>query len=53
MNINYGLIPKISIKNYKNKKEKKELNRKKIAIKAMNEIKLWSKEFSTNLYKIQ
>lgn len=50
MNINYGLIPKISIKNYKNKKEKKELNRKKIAIKAINEIKLWSKEFSTNLY---
>lgn len=50
MNINYGLIPKISIKNYKNKKEKKELNRKKIAIKAMNEIKLWSKEFSTNIY---
>ncbi|MBH87621.1 MAG: methylenetetrahydrofolate--tRNA-(uracil(54)-C(5))-methyltransferase (FADH(2)-oxidizing) TrmFO [Pelagibacterales bacterium] len=49
MNINYSLIPKIPIKKYKNKKEKKEISRKNIAIKSMNEIKLWSQRFSTNL----
>ena len=48
MNINYGLIPKISIKKYKNKKEKKEITRKNIAIKAIKEIKLWQNSFATN-----
>jgi methylenetetrahydrofolate--tRNA-(uracil-5-)-methyltransferase len=46
MNINYGIIPKVTIKNYKNKKEKKEISRKNIAIKAMKEIKLWKSIFT-------
>jgi len=48
MNINYGLIPKLSIKKYKNKKEKKEITRKNIAIKAIKEVKLWQNSFATN-----
>ena len=48
MNINYGLIPKLSIKKYKNKKRKKEITRKNIAIKAIKEVKLWQNSFATN-----
>ena len=39
MNINYGLMPKVLVKKYKNKKEKKEISRKNIATKAIEEIK--------------
>ena len=49
MNINYSLIPKISLKKYKNKKEKKEITRKNIALKAIKEIKLWEKVFRTSI----
>ena len=47
MNINYGLIPKVIVKKYKNKKEKKEISRKNIATKAIEEIKLWQNNFNT------
>ena len=47
MNINYGLIPKVIVKKYKNKKEKKEISRKNIATKAIKEIKLWQNNFNT------
>tara|TARA_B110000008_G_scaffold272103_1_gene304387 strand:+ start:473 stop:1837 length:1365 start_codon:yes stop_codon:yes gene_type:complete len=47
MNINYGLIPKVIVKKYRNKKEKKEISRKNIATNAMKEIKLWQNNFST------
>ena len=49
MNINYGLIPKVIVKKYKNKKEKKEISRKNIATKALKEIKLWQNNFNTKL----
>ena len=49
MNINYGLIPKVIVKKYKNKKEKKEISRKNIATKAIKEIKLWQNNFNTKL----
>ena len=49
MNINYGLIPKVIVKKYKNKKEKKEISRKNIATKAIEEIKLWQNNFNTKL----
>jgi methylenetetrahydrofolate--tRNA-(uracil-5-)-methyltransferase len=44
MNINYGLLPKADINKYKNKKEKKEISRKNIAVRAMKDIKLWQNE---------
>ena len=47
MNINYGLIPKVIVKKYKNKKEKKEISRKNIATKAIEEIKSWQNNFNT------
>ena len=47
MNINYGLIPKVTVKKYKNKKEKKEISRRNIAAKAIKEIKLWQNNFIT------
>ena len=47
MNINYGLMPKVIVKKYKNKKEKKEISRKNIATKAIEEIKLWQNNFNT------
>ena len=47
MNINYGLIPKVIVKKYKNKKEKKEISRKNIATKAIEEIKLWQNNFNS------
>ena len=47
MNINYGLMPKVLVKKYKNKKEKKEISRKNIATKAIEEIKLWQNNFNT------
>ena len=49
MNINYGLMPKVIVKKYKNKKEKKEISRKNIATKAIKEIKLWQNNFNTKL----
>tara|TARA_B110000008_G_scaffold79878_1_gene81581 strand:+ start:477 stop:1841 length:1365 start_codon:yes stop_codon:yes gene_type:complete len=49
MNINYGLMPKVLVKKYKNKKEKKEISRKNIATKAIKEIKLWQNNFNTKL----
>ena len=47
MNINYGLMPKVLVKKYKNKKEKKEISRKNIATKAIEEIKSWQNNFNT------
>ena len=47
MNINYGLIPKVTVKKYKNKKEKKEISRRNIAAIAIKEIKLWQNNFIT------